>query len=234
MITCIVCGVEQEENQFRIDHGQKLGRQRRCKTCRKAGRKSDRTLPPPPPLDADRQTLVEQNLKLAFHFGPKFAYGRIPHEDAVELALYALTVAAARFDFTLGHFDTWAVRAIRDTVSNYCRLSRPKHFTDLGEEQRLVINAIRADDPQARVEKAREAAALWGEIRLLADRVLSPLEQRVLCAFFQQGRYQHEAARALGISRQYVGQIAARVQRKLTAAVAKAGLEADLEAVLDG
>lgn len=68
-----------------------------------------------PTLTKEQQTLVSDNLELAYKFAERYreAPVRLEHEDAQQQALLGLCHAALRFDPEKGRFSTFAWRQMQ-------------------------------------------------------------------------------------------------------------------------
>jgi RNA polymerase sigma factor (sigma-70 family) len=158
---------------------------------------------------AERDALIVDNLRLAHAVANRFK-GIVPDTltDEVEsAALLGLTLAAARFDPSLGKFSAYAWPTIRGTITRALR--RVTHsgqnrefnnsFDGDDAEEKLVDTSASAADLEASIDARARVTALKRRLPMLSRRII---EMR-----FHQDMTLAEIARRTGRSEGRISQI---------------------------
>lgn len=174
--------------------------------------------------------LTEHNLRLVAHIAKKYASPGIDADDLISVGSIGLMKAVSSFRPECGKLSAYAARCVENEMLMYLRaqkktrldvsLSEPVGTDKEGNEIMLTdLLGTEADLVPGEVEGRMEAAKA---LRLMEE-VLTPRERTVvrMRTGLADGvpRPQHEAAKALGISRSYVSRIEKRALEKLRSAI---------------
>lgn len=160
-------------------------------------------MPPPPPA---RRSLIEQHLPLVRSVARRYAGGREPLEDLVQVGAIGLIKAADRYDPVRGvAFDAYAVRLIAGEIRHHLRdRCSPVRVPRRLQEDGVRVVAVELDcaddrrqaDPMA---EAHDRLAIGA-----AMRTLRPHERRLLQLRFVEDLSQRQIARRTGTSQVHV------------------------------
>jgi RNA polymerase primary sigma factor len=167
---------------------------------------------------ADRNHLVQANLRLVVSIAKKFANPRDSFDDLLSEGIASLMRAVDKFDYARGfRFSTYATQAVRRTLYRLVtqrRLDRSRFVT----EKEVAMKEHPQDDTSGTMSETR-----WNELQASLQKLLGQLEPRerlILCHRFgldqqQQVDTLQSLARRLGICKERVRQIEQRAITKL-------------------
>lgn len=181
--------------------------------------------------EAPKETLVEQNMRLAFYVAHRWRRCGLAFEDVQQEALLGLLVAAEKFDPEKGtRFSTMAVPWIEHHVRRAAAKIKvvDRAINDRGEDKarpETVPVATTEEpgfiDPPSHYPAPDDAAeerlmheAMWKRIDALDAR-----DREILCRYYGldgfKAQSQKQIAESLGLSRQRVTQLMNSIESRL-------------------
>lgn len=145
-----------------------------------------------------RNSLVEQHLPLVRKLARRYAGGRVPYDDLVQVGAIGLIKAVDRFDATRGvELSTYAVPTILGEMAHFVRDSAGERPAD-------------PDEGAEQLDEEGERAFVSGEDRALiaaAARRLGERERRILGLRFYGDLSQTEIAERVHLSQIHVSRL---------------------------
>jgi len=185
------------------------------------------------PLTPAQQRLVSDNLGLAYTFGPRFAFGRLRHDEAVSVALEALTRAAAGYRHgSPAKFSSYATTAIRNNV--WREVQRQAALpVPVGEFHpgATVLRSLRlVEEPNA--EQVAAGKAMLSAVMAAAQDVLTPRNFDMFRRHYLRGESLSSLARAYGVYPNAVRYALRKGKQLILAELSRRGLWLDLQRAL--
>lgn len=175
---------------------------------------------------ADRDRLIEGNLRLVAHVGKKFESSGVDREDLMSIGTIGLIKGVSSYNPAKGaRLATYAARCIENEILMYLRSTKNHKaevslYESMGADRDEVslIDVMGSRDPtvQELVENEEERAALLSHFHVLNDQERYVLRKRYGLDGHPRLAQRHIAAH-LGISRSYVSRLESKALAKLKA-----------------
>lgn len=153
-------------------------------------------------LTSEQKVMVEENINLVYELTK--GYMKDPdYDDIVGEGYLALSVAAQRYDCSIGAFSTYAYHYISGYIKVFRNRNKTIRPTRKGN-QYIQHNCLSLDDEDLNIQvRCKEEN---GEKKQLIEEIISEVREpykTILCMYYD-GHSQEQIAESIGMSQSYV------------------------------